>query len=696
MANLTWNLWYLQTPSGPLGYEGTGTVTVTREHGSDTATVTASVNMTVLGWDIAAWRLHMVVGEMEYTYTTAAGHVPDTPYSMSIQQSIPVGTGAGSLTIHVYMTVVDYEQYPGGVSEKKKVTMKYGDKGASTITSAANKTLGNAVDIRWTPFASTFKYKLKFSLGTWHHTTAFITPGSTSAYTYTGYTLPATNAVISQIPDSRKAAMTVTLYSYDANEQKIGADTKTFTVTVPSSVVPSITSCLLSGVDSTFNRYVVGYSSLTINCVAAGIYGSVPKTAVFAVGNKTYTAEFTLSNDQYTASVTSDPLDQAGTIVIVTTVTDSRGLSATFSQNLTVYDYHAPQISDIRISTSDSATTLTVRATGEISPVNNLNAKYIRIQKTKISTSTTTDIVAKTALSGYTVDQTVTVTISDIETESYLITVTLYDSKYTNGVSANSRSGIVCVSRLAGGLGLAIFREATVDDYGRIGIKGFVRLQGRATDDDPSGWLNAANNGLFNYRQDGTQVFVVGRDSAGGNGGFWAYDTNGKLRFTLSATEAMYLYHTVNNARKKHFSQVKNVSTWYDDSENTKVQISGATGNIEAYGIVQGAQLRGALQNSMFRINNVTAFQGSLAGDDYSISTKAYTIDSGWHPIGCIGFGVTTSDGPEYARYMNVFRCAFGWSNSNPYIFYSICNTGTNTRTATLTAYVLEIKVPAS
>ena len=73
---------------------------------------------------------------------------------------------------------------------------------ASTIDAADAVTLGNACGIKWTPKASTFYYKVKFSIGGWSYTTEAISPNSIYQYTYTGYVIPLT--VANQITNAVK------------------------------------------------------------------------------------------------------------------------------------------------------------------------------------------------------------------------------------------------------------------------------------------------------------------------------------------------------------------------------------------------------------------------------------------------------------------------------------------------------------
>ena len=137
---------------------------------------------------------------------------------------------------------------------------------ASTISSAANKTLGNACQIKWYPKSTSFRYKLTFSLGEWSYTTGAIHPNQTTLYTYDGYELPI--KVANYITDSAKATMTVKLYTYSdtgATKAVGSADTETFTVTVPNNAdtKPTVTLVLspISSLASAFaSLYVQGKS----------------------------------------------------------------------------------------------------------------------------------------------------------------------------------------------------------------------------------------------------------------------------------------------------------------------------------------------------------------------------------------------------------------------------------------------------
>ncbi len=110
--------------------------------------------------------------------------------------------------------------------------------------------------------------------------------------------------------------------------------------------------------------------------------------------------------------------------------------------------------------------------------------------------------------------------------------------------------------------------------------------------------------------------------------------------------------------------------------------------SITPTGITTTGKYSGNLNSDIFKLKEVSVSLGSLASDGYVDSSTTVTADSGYTIIGVAGWWLTTTDGRAYARYMNV--SILTWYNSA--LRYFVCNTGTNTRTVTLYAYMLEMK----
>ena len=134
-------------------------------------------------------------------------------------------------------------------------------------------------------------------------------------------------------------------------------------VTVPSSMGPSISSLTyedtvakVTSVTGSKQILVEDLSSVKLSSAASGQYGATIKNYDFTVGS--YRA-----NNGGTSSLTLD-LNKTkigtGTVASTLTVTDSRGMTASRSMNLTVRPYSLPKITNANIARLNNPTT-TVR-----------------------------------------------------------------------------------------------------------------------------------------------------------------------------------------------------------------------------------------------------------------------------------------------------------------------------------------------
>ena len=331
---------------------------------------------------------------------------------------------------------------------------------ASSITSASNKTLGNACSIKWTPNASTFKYKVKFSLGSWNYTTpSFISPASTSEYTYDDYTLPLD--VAKQLPNATTGTMTAYLYTYNSSGTQIGSTaSKTFTVTVPSSIKPSISSVSaeLVNSNSVINGWgvaVAGYTKVKVSASASGSYSSTISSFTISGGYSTTQNGTSLA---YTGGVISSSGSKTFTVV----AKDSRGRSSDSKSAtaITFYAYSKPTVSSFTVARSSSnAKKVVVKANWTFSSVNSKNAATATLYYKKSSNTswTTSGTIAK--------NTNVTLTNDFEETSSYNFKVVVTDSLSNSAQEEGFVSTIeVTMDFRAGGKGLGIGKIAESDN----------------------------------------------------------------------------------------------------------------------------------------------------------------------------------------------------------------------------------------
>ena len=155
--------------------------------------------------------------------------------------------GSQSIAISGSVTAPSGTSYAGKETSGSKTVSLDNIPRASAITSASAVTIGNKCGIKWTPNASSFRYKIKFSLGNWSYTTGVIYPNKTSAYTYNGYSIPL--SCVDQYDSGNSWTMKATLYTYSdsACTKQIGsASSKEFTVTLPgASTITSASNTIL-------------------------------------------------------------------------------------------------------------------------------------------------------------------------------------------------------------------------------------------------------------------------------------------------------------------------------------------------------------------------------------------------------------------------------------------------------------------
>lgn len=203
----------------------------------------------------------------------------------------------------------------------------------SSVTSSVSVTGSNAVTVNITRAASSFTHTVVFSFGSYSKTT-------TGVGTSTSYTIP--QSWLNAIPNATSGTAKVTVTTYSGSTKIGSAVSKNFTITVPSTVVPTISAVSLaeavSGIAAQFGGYVQGKSKIAVKITAAGSLSSTIKAYKTTIQGANFTA----------ASFTSGFLTKSGTSTVTITVTDSRGRTASTTRSITVIAYAAPKITSFQ------------------------------------------------------------------------------------------------------------------------------------------------------------------------------------------------------------------------------------------------------------------------------------------------------------------------------------------------------------
>ena len=199
---------------------------------------------------------------------------------------------------------------------------------ASSV-SASGLVLGSAGTLEVTRAVSTFTHTIKLKCGS----AAQVTVATRSSATSIPYTPPLDWAAQNTSGISVNIAAEITTYNGDT---VVGTNTTTLTASIPASVRPTLSVSLsdTSGYHPTYG-WVQGKSTLKATFSAAGSYGSTIKAKSLTIGGKAASPDG------------ANTLTGSGTMAVVATVTDSRGRTASVTQNIAVNAYSGPGIQDL-------------------------------------------------------------------------------------------------------------------------------------------------------------------------------------------------------------------------------------------------------------------------------------------------------------------------------------------------------------
>lgn len=418
---------------------------------------------------------------------------------------------------------------------------------ASIITTAAETTLGDYCNVKWTPLSSTFRYKLKFSLGAWTSESSIIYPGNTNAYTYRAI-MPLD--IARQFPNATESTMTVTLYTYsdsNATVQVGSADTETFKVTVPNndSTRPTVAMNLVpvSSLSELFSAlYIQGKSKVKATISGAGKYGASISSYRMEAEGKSYDSSH---------GFTSDYLFQYGTITVKGYATDSRGFTGSVSVEIMVIPYIAPKITvlecgrcDADGNPSDSGTYLKIKARRTYSKVEDSSGTQkntCRIQyrymveggsysnwATILPAESQSDDVEIVLLNG---------TLSAAST--YIVQVGVIDSigEYSNTAYA-VHSEAVFMHRRAGGRGMGLGKYCDEDDL--LDVEWNARIRGE---------LRLKNGNPVNdfVTETGTKDGWIYIKRSSGLTEAWYYESLGDIDLTTNMASGVYSNEACNH-----------------------------------------------------------------------------------------------------------------------------------------------------
>lgn len=214
---------------------------------------------------------------------------------------------------------------------------------ASTFTVSGTKQLGNTLTINISRSSSSFTHNLSYEWGT---RSSGIANGIGTSTTWTPPV-----SIADAVPNATSSICTVTCKTYSGGTL-IGSTTQSFSLSIPSSVKPTIDSVILSdsaGFYEDTGNFISGQSSLGVKVSASGIEGSTISS---------YEIQFD-GITKNSSSASFPTISFIGKALLGVKVTDSRGRTAS-KEIATMWTRNdAPDISSsyaIRTTSSSSTT----------------------------------------------------------------------------------------------------------------------------------------------------------------------------------------------------------------------------------------------------------------------------------------------------------------------------------------------------
>jgi hypothetical protein len=307
------------------------------------------------------------------------------------------------------------------------------------------------------------------------------------AFAGSGYVTFKTNAgtsylwyvpdLASKIPNGTSGTMTIRCTTKNGSTT-VGTKSVTLTVKVPttSDFMPSISSVshveAVSGLAARFGAYIQSKSKIKATITASGAKGSTIKSVSTTFLGSTYTG----------TSWTSDYVSSSGSIIMKTTVTDSRGRTATKNTTITVTPYSAPKVTTFeasRVNAAGEADTegeyVFIKYAYSVLSLNGGNTADMEIQYKESTATSWTTLLSGTALSANETYTSPTAIFSSDNQYDVRLVVTDYFGQPSNAPSLVP-SGEVIVDFLADGSGIGIGKVAELSGVCDMAMQ--LRMQG--------------------------------------------------------------------------------------------------------------------------------------------------------------------------------------------------------------------------
>lgn len=298
-----------------------------------------------------------------------------------------------------------WKQFDGALrANKPRLTIVYDVPASVPVPDKSSVALGGSLTTDLIANEAGASHVIAYKIGT--VTLASYNIGTATSHTYTIPTSAGAN-----FPNALTAALTVEVTTTVDGESR-GSVTHEVTLTLPADAAPtascSIARTWVAGVSSAaqLGAFVQSRSGATFDLTGTGKYGATVVSWQLGIDNRVYTASGA------SASIAHAPIAGSGEVPYTYTVTDSRGLTRSYTGALMVLAWTAPQITAFSIQRVNSSGAQAVDGTCALASVQGSvaslmvdgaekNSLRYRVQYRQTGTEawTDSDEVATTAVS---------------------------------------------------------------------------------------------------------------------------------------------------------------------------------------------------------------------------------------------------------------------------------------------------------
>lgn len=365
----------------------------TQSVANNTSSITAKVYLQApSGWSTISSNWSCVINGTTVTSSKSAT-VSSTKVLLGSRTWTVTHASNGTLS-----TTISFS-YSNGLSSAGTYTTKKGS-GSSSVTlntiprtssftlSSSSLNMGGSQTVKIAKASSSFTHTIQYTFG--GTTATVVTKTGNESYSFTPPV-----SLASQVPSATSGTCTVKVTTYNG-DTSIGSASKTFTLKVPSSIVPTVS------VATTINNAlgglaIAGKSTVKVTPTGSGNSGSSISSYTYSGGGLSGTG----------SSKTTGTL-ASGSHTFTVTAKDSRGRTASASKSVTVYAYSAPTCTasafraDSSGNANGSGTYVRLKLNWTLSNPNgaNVNTRNYQVHWKRSSSSSWT-LLKEAQLSGY-------------------------------------------------------------------------------------------------------------------------------------------------------------------------------------------------------------------------------------------------------------------------------------------------------